>query len=92
MTHPRGLEEKKLQIEPEAGAEEGVVPQERDGEAEWEEGLVDHGHHVVGVPQYPVVDVQRGELLFVNTHHVLSLGSHQLLLHLKPGHRLWRER
>ena len=91
QTHPGRFEEKELQVEPEAGAEEGVVAQDRNGEAEREERLVDHGHHVVGVPQDPVVDVQRGQLLLVNTHHVLSLGRHQLLLHLEPGHGLYRE-
>ena len=69
-----------------------MVPQEGDGEAEGEERLVDHGHHVVGVPQYPVIDVQRGQLLLVDAHHVLGLGGHQLLLHLEPGHGLCREK
>ena len=35
-----------------------------------------------------MVHVQGGELLLVNAHHVLGLGSHQPLLHLPPGHRV----
>ena len=35
-----------------------------------------------------MVDVQRGELLLVDAHHVLGLGRDQLLLHLAPHLRL----
>ena len=48
--------------------------------AERQHGLVDHGHQVVGEPEYSVVHVQGGQLLLVDAHHVLALGGDQLLL------------
>jgi len=43
---------------------------------------------LVEVSKEAVVDVQRGELLLVDAHHVLGLRRDQLLLHLAPRHRL----
>ena len=87
-TYPWGFEQYKLQVELETSAEEGMISQERQRVLEGQQGLVDHGHHVVCEPEYSVIHIQRCELLLVDTHHVLGLGGNQLLLHLPPGHGL----
>ena len=48
---PGGLEEDELKVEPEACGEEDVVAQEQQVEPQGDEGLVHHGHHVVGEPE-----------------------------------------
>ena len=53
VSHPGRFEEEELQVESKSGGEEGVLPDDRDGVPEGEEGLVHHGHHVVLVPQDP---------------------------------------
>ena len=86
LLYPWRFEQNQLQVEPETRTEEYIVAKEGDVELKGEKRLVDHGHHIVVKPEYPVIHIQGGELLFMDAHHVLCLGGHQPLLDLPPGH------
>ena len=49
-----------------------------------QQGLVDHGHHVVLEAQDAVVDVQLRQLLLVDAHLLLPLQADEPVLHLLP--------
>lgn len=81
---PRTTKQDQLNAVPQPATEDHAFTKHRHHDLGRYQVLVHHRHHVVLEAQYPMVNVQLGEVLLVYAHLLLGLDVADLALHLVP--------